>query len=443
MSEKKLVLDNDGGLDKNSDLLDEALYEDGLRGGRSSFGAEDMSGLYAGLEQAHDELYEHELPVGEDAAQRNVTSGHFFSDHNMILNDVGAQGAIAGVKNNFESFFARNEADLSVMMLNEAREEEQAEEYDDFDFDDVIGAIVHGITETVAGYEAVVVVEEAPDPAPVPEVLNVSPVAQDDAFTSNEGLLVTGNVLDDNGSGVDTDADGDSLSVVAGTYDTDNNGTITIAEDGSFTYTPITGYSGADSFSYTLQDGQGGSDIGVINFTLNDAADIMGNDLGNQLFGDEEGPAGDTIDGNGGDDYIGGGVGADVLNGGSGDDTLVGGAGADVLTGGTGSDSFVYWTVEDGVYDTITDFTINDVDEDVLELSDMLGMYDSVTDALTDFLLVTDDGTDTYVSADMDGGGDSFVLFACLEGITGLTAYTVMGLDAPGLGGGPGPAQPF
>ena len=60
----------------------------------------------------------------------------------------------------------------------------------------------------------------------------------------------------------DTDDDGDPLT---STISTDpENGLATLNLDGSFTYTPDAGYSGADSFTYTASDGRGGSTIETV-----------------------------------------------------------------------------------------------------------------------------------------------------------------------------------
>lgn len=53
--------------------------------------------------------------------------------------------------------------------------------------------------------------------------------------------------------GNDTDADGDALTPVLVTGPA--HGTLTLNADGSFTYTPTTGYHGPDSFTYAASDG--------------------------------------------------------------------------------------------------------------------------------------------------------------------------------------------
>ena len=65
--------------------------------------------------------------------------------------------------------------------------------------------------------------------------INTDPTAQDDAFEGVEDVDVTGNVLSDNGNGVDSDADGDPLNVVAVTaLATAQGGTVNISSNGDF-----------------------------------------------------------------------------------------------------------------------------------------------------------------------------------------------------------------
>ncbi|SBS25536.1 retention module-containing protein [Vibrio toranzoniae] len=64
-----------------------------------------------------------------------------------------------------------------------------------------------------------------------------------------------------------------------------------------------------------------------------------------------------------GNDRLEGGSGDDTLIGGDGNDTLIGGGGSDILTGGNGMDSFVWLNIEDGVEDTITDFSLSEGDQ--------------------------------------------------------------------------------
>ena len=91
-----------------------------------------------------------------------------------------------------------------------------------------------------------------------------APVAADDAFSGDEDVPVTGNLLAN-----DSDANGDTLTATAETLTTVQGGTVTINADGSFSYQGAANFNGTDSFSYTVNDGNGGSDTGTVNLTIN------------------------------------------------------------------------------------------------------------------------------------------------------------------------------
>lgn len=92
--------------------------------------------------------------------------------------------------------------------------------------------------------------------------VNDGPTAQNDSFTVVKNIDLTGDLLADNGNGADSDVETLILSAQAETITTANGATVTINADGTFTYTPSIGFIGPDSFSYTLLDDDGGSDVG-------------------------------------------------------------------------------------------------------------------------------------------------------------------------------------
>lgn len=116
---------------------------------------------------------------------------------------------------------------------------------------------------------------------------------------------------------------------------------------------------------------------------------------------------------------IDGDSGSNVLEGNDGNDTLYGDDGLDVLWGGAGDDTFTFdsSTAYNDV-DQIADFNSND---DVIDVADLLTGYDPMTDVLEDFVQITDNGTDSTLSIDSNGGGDSFAAVASILGVTGLT----------------------
>ncbi len=135
------------------------------------------------------------------------------------------------------------------------------------------------------------------------------PVAQDDNFSINEdpeagtaeiGIITDGNLLSDNGNGVDSDADNDPLTVTQiNNADITNNQQITlpsgalltIRTDGTFDYDPngafdslSTGETDTDTFTYTLSDG-GDTDTATVTITITGDNDAPVVDLNGALPG--------------------------------------------------------------------------------------------------------------------------------------------------------------
>ncbi|WP_135443267.1 retention module-containing protein [Vibrio tasmaniensis] len=107
-----------------------------------------------------------------------------------------------------------------------------------------------------------------------------------------------------------------------------------------------------------------------------------------------------------GNDRLEGGSGDDTLVGGDGNDTLIGGGGSDILTGGDGMDSFVWFNIEDGVEDTITDFSLSEGDQ--LDLREVLPELKSASPDITTLLQHIDakvDGDDIELTINPDGLG--------------------------------------
>ncbi|RTZ67748.1 MAG: hypothetical protein DSZ29_00195, partial [Aquificaceae bacterium] len=105
-------------------------------------------------------------------------------------------------------------------------------------------------------------VSEATITIAVTPIPNNAPVAANDSFYTLENIPVILNVLEN-----DTDPDGDAL-LISG-FDQPAHGELVIT-DYSLKYTPDTGFSGSDSFSYTISDSRSGQasatvQIAVIN----------------------------------------------------------------------------------------------------------------------------------------------------------------------------------
>ena len=80
-----------------------------------------------------------------------------------------------------------------------------------------------------------------------------------EAIDEDHGLLT--DVPDQAGH---SDVDGGPLSAVPASITTANGGSVSLVADGSFTYTPDAGFSGSDSFTYTVFDQDGDSDTATV-----------------------------------------------------------------------------------------------------------------------------------------------------------------------------------
>lgn len=98
---------------------------------------------------------------------------------------------------------------------------------------------------------------------------NRAPDAADDAYVTAGGqaITATAGVL-----GNDSDPDGDALTAAKATDPA--HGTVSMAPDGTFTYTPAPGYRGGDSFTYRAQDDGVGalSDLATVSITVGNSA---------------------------------------------------------------------------------------------------------------------------------------------------------------------------
>jgi len=193
-------------------------------------------------------------------------------------------------------------------------------------------------------------------------------VASDQIITTDEDTVLT--IDADKLLANDTDVDGDTLSITAvseDVVDTDGNvvGTATQDFEGNIVFTPgdtlsllADGESKNVSFSYTVSDGQGGTDTATTTIT------VKGTD--NDLI--EEGAVVDsslfttgsdsvnlaTADENYGDNKIYDALGGnDTITGGSNNDQIRGNAGNDTLNGEAGDDTFHVSGANDG-YDNVS-----------------------------------------------------------------------------------------
>jgi VCBS repeat-containing protein len=91
--------------------------------------------------------------------------------------------------------------------------------------------------------------------------VNDVPDAVNDAATTNQNTAVDIAVLAN-----DIDVDDDTLMVVSVTQGA--NGSVGINANGTVRYAPSTNFSGTDSFTYTINDGHGGTDTATVTITV-------------------------------------------------------------------------------------------------------------------------------------------------------------------------------
>ncbi|MDT0687253.1 Ig-like domain-containing protein [Autumnicola psychrophila] len=95
---------------------------------------------------------------------------------------------------------------------------------------------------------------------------NTAPFANDDEYDTNQDESLT--IPAPGVLGNDSDPEGDELTAAIATQP--ENGTITLNSDGSFIYTPDSGYFGEDTFTYIANDGNLDSNEATVTITVNE-----------------------------------------------------------------------------------------------------------------------------------------------------------------------------
>jgi len=256
--------------------------------------------------------------------------------------------------------------------------------------------------------------------------VNDAPVAVDDFGTTPEDIPFNGSTVLSNDTDVDT---GDVLTVNTTPASTPANGTVVINPDGTFVYTPNSGFNGSDTFEYEVCDNGTPQlcDMAVVTITIDNV-----NDQPTALDDTDTTPEDTPLNG------------ATVL----GNDTDIDGNNLTINTtpitnvsNGTlvinpdgtflytpnpdfnGTDSFVYEVCDDGV--------------NPANLCDMATVTITVTPVNDPPVAVDDSGTTTYTPNADFNGMDSFVYEVCdngtpIECATATVNITVTPLnDAP------------
>jgi hypothetical protein len=120
-----------------------------------------------------------------------------------------------------------------------------------------------------------------------PNAVQITPIAFDDALpsiTGNTPMTFTAAQL----LGNDVDPDGAEINLSITGVSGASNGTIVNNGNGTFTFTPTTGYVGTASFQYTIQDEDGLASVstGIVSFNVTDPVWYVNNATGSDTTGD-------------------------------------------------------------------------------------------------------------------------------------------------------------
>ena len=102
------------------------------------------------------------------------------------------------------------------------------------------------------------------------ESVNDNPIAVNENYSVDEDNTLTVNVV--NGI-LANDSDAESATLTLQLVSDVSNGSLTLNDDGSFEYIPNVNFSGTDSFTYRVDDGNGGVETATATITVNEIAD--------------------------------------------------------------------------------------------------------------------------------------------------------------------------
>ncbi|HVI89161.1 MAG TPA: Ig-like domain-containing protein [Dongiaceae bacterium] len=110
------------------------------------------------------------------------------------------------------------------------------------------------------------------DSAPATAIINITPVNDPPTTTGqsvsgNENTPITGQLTG-------SDVDGDTLTYALAANGGPTHGTVTVNQDGSYSYAPAANYFGADNFTYQVNDGHGGTATASVALAVNPVYDL-------------------------------------------------------------------------------------------------------------------------------------------------------------------------
>lgn len=107
-----------------------------------------------------------------------------------------------------------------------------------------------------------------PNTVLLPGSLSSTPVAIPDAYPVLGNVPISVPAPGILGNDLDVDRVGPVLTVVPSSLTGPSGGKLALSANGSFAYTPPTGFEGVETFTYTLNDGEGFTDGGTVSFRV-------------------------------------------------------------------------------------------------------------------------------------------------------------------------------
>ena len=227
-------------------------------------------------------------------------------------------------------------------------------------------------------------------------VTNQAPTAANNSYTTGKDTPLT--ISDPGVLGNDSDADGDVLTAILASNPA--NGTLSLNANGSFTYTPNTGFAGSDSFTYRANDKAASSSPATVNITVTSAPTanpdsysvvhdrVLNVSASGVLANDTSNPAGHTLT-------------AQLATGPAHGTAVLNANGSFTYTpdaGYTGNDSFTYTAVDGGLASSAATVSLTVTDQAPVATGD------SYRTARGQALTVAAAGV---LANDTDGNGDA------------------------------------
>ena len=109
--------------------------------------------------------------------------------------------------------------------------------------------------------------------------VNHPPTTGDDSYATNQDLALSVSAPGVLGNDVDLDENPLTAALVSGPA----HGSLTFNANGSFTYTPSSGFNGVDSFAYAANDGSAGGNVASVSLSVNPLVSIADSSGGEAL----------------------------------------------------------------------------------------------------------------------------------------------------------------